>query len=60
VFSHTPPAWAAAAPEAQAVVMSDELEIPEDGEGLSASSSVEEVSDKLDQYSALFDDDDDD
>lgn len=49
-----------AEPEAQAVVLSDELELPEDGDGLSASSSVEEVSDKLDQYSALFDDDDDD
>ncbi len=42
------------------VELDEDVELPGDGEGLSANSSVEEVSDKLDQYSALFDDDDDD
>lgn len=47
----------AEAPRAEAP---DDEEIPLPEEGLSTASSVAEVADKLDQYSALFDDDDDD
>lgn len=51
----------AASTEAQGLDTAvEEEEIPLPEEGLSTASSVAEVADKLDQYSALFDDDDDD